>query len=337
MKRTEIDFINVVLCMLVIFIHIMSETVETLGADGLVVYSLWRTAGFAVYGFVFLSGLKNSMSEKFDYRYFYARRFTKILIPYVIWVTAYYIAYCVCGRYDKFSITQLLGFIIRGDAAAHFYFITVIIQFYLLMPLWRFICRRFSAVSVISAAALITVMSQESLNGILNFFLPLEVRLENGMCFTNYLVFWLAGCFCGMRYDAFKERLSRGRRLMLAAFILLAAEECVSGLASLRGESVPTMTGMHVLYCLCAVMTLTAFSAGRGKSRIVKRLSSAAYYIYLSHCLVLYFAQLWANSHEITDLTARFAVTAVPTVVISVSVCVLYSAVKQKILTRNNN
>ena len=63
-KRKEIDFINILLCLLVMLIHILSYSISTLDKT-----SVWyaavlmpsRLASFVVQGFIFISALKYSM------------------------------------------------------------------------------------------------------------------------------------------------------------------------------------------------------------------------------------------------------------------------------------
>ena len=60
-RRHEISFLNVVFCMLVVFIHIISYAVASF-SPGSINYNLamfpWRLSSFVVQGFVLLSGIK---------------------------------------------------------------------------------------------------------------------------------------------------------------------------------------------------------------------------------------------------------------------------------------
>ena len=60
-RKTEISFANIFCALAVVFIHINSEAVEVLDKSGFAygaAHILWQAALFVVYGFIFLSGIK---------------------------------------------------------------------------------------------------------------------------------------------------------------------------------------------------------------------------------------------------------------------------------------
>ena len=97
-KRNEISYMNVFLCLIVVFIHISGEPVSKLDKNS-IGYALfmipWRLSAFVVQGFIFLSGLKmflNSGKKKnFSCKKYYAARLKKIVLPYVIMVVVFYL------------------------------------------------------------------------------------------------------------------------------------------------------------------------------------------------------------------------------------------------------
>ena len=66
MRNREISFVNVVLCLLVMWIHICSVAVTGLPKENISffgVYVPWRLSAFVVQGFIFLSALKYFRKE----------------------------------------------------------------------------------------------------------------------------------------------------------------------------------------------------------------------------------------------------------------------------------
>ncbi|MBE6008868.1 MAG: acyltransferase, partial [Lachnospiraceae bacterium] len=161
-RKTEISFINILLCLLVIFIHVSSEPVTVLDKTGLeymLVVIPWKLSSFAVQGFVFLSGLKLFVSgaDKINYSKYYLSKIKNIIIPYILWVMIYYVYFMRRG-YFGFSISQLAENILLGNLVSHFYFIVVIVQFYLLAPLWIKLVKKTSPVITVIMALMVTVI-----------------------------------------------------------------------------------------------------------------------------------------------------------------------------------
>ena len=66
-RRIELSLLNVLFCLIVIMIHILSYPVSQLDvgtAEYTAVMLLWRLMSFVVQGFVLLSGLKMFLTKK---------------------------------------------------------------------------------------------------------------------------------------------------------------------------------------------------------------------------------------------------------------------------------
>jgi len=75
--------------------------------------------------------------DEFDIKKFYKKKFKFILIPYIIWSTIYFI---YTSYINGLSITgrRLIGLgrgILLGESFSHLYFIFLIFQFYIILPL----------------------------------------------------------------------------------------------------------------------------------------------------------------------------------------------------------
>ena len=63
-KKTELSFLNVFFCALVILIHVLSAPVTQLEKQSVqyaLVFFPWRLSAFVVQGFIFLAGLKMAL------------------------------------------------------------------------------------------------------------------------------------------------------------------------------------------------------------------------------------------------------------------------------------
>ena len=167
-RYPEISFLSVLFCLMVVFIHASAQAVTQLpkySTGYVAVFPVWRICGCAVTGFIFLSGLKFSLNHgtSFNYPKFLKRRLSSILLPYLIYSAFYYI-YGVIDSGEPFVLPDLIIGTLTGDCAGHLYFIVALVQFYLLAPVWRFVCKSLDSKLAVLISCLITVF--------LGFLLP---------------------------------------------------------------------------------------------------------------------------------------------------------------------
>lgn len=129
MKKTvgqrlpELSLMNILLCLFVLFIHISGSTMISFSAGSighLAFFIPWWIASVAVYGFIFLSGLKLCLNieKPFPLGKFYWKRAKAILFPYMIWVLIYYIVSIVQSN-TPFSFSALGTALLTGNITSH--------------------------------------------------------------------------------------------------------------------------------------------------------------------------------------------------------------------------
>ena len=128
MRKQEISFLNTVLCLLVMFIHICSPAIVGLQKESLqftCIFLPWRASAFVVQGFLFLSALKffRGMKEEFRYGSFLLGRIKKIGVPYIIATVFSYLGLIYLGYY-VFDLKFLLKSLALGNMISPFYFIS---------------------------------------------------------------------------------------------------------------------------------------------------------------------------------------------------------------------
>ena len=115
MRTKEISFLNTVLCLLVMLIHICSPAIVGLQKESLqfaCIFFPWRASAFVVQGFLFLSALKFFRGKKdaFSYGAFLWGRIKKIGFPYIIATVLSYFGLIYLGYYafyihhDRFEL-----------------------------------------------------------------------------------------------------------------------------------------------------------------------------------------------------------------------------------------
>ena len=325
--------------MLVIFIHISSEIILEMPHSRQEFWNIRvasRLSGFVVQGFILLSGVKFFLhyAERIRYGRFYLMRFLHIVVPYILWVLFYYLYFCYRGEYS-FSFKQLGRFILTGEISAQFYFIVILLQFYLLAPLWRWLLRRANPAVAVLISLMVTILFGQNLSDILAVITPNRTYLYLDRIFPRYLLYWTAGCMIGLHYEAFQEYLRRRWLSITILFLLCAAGN--GWFTVICVDIHPSwMDGIQTLYCISALLFFYALSQifVRGSGvllRLLQGIDRASYAIYLVHCLVLFMINDYMNRRGMEDLMTRFWIRAALVYGISVLGCVLWGWCKYKI------
>lgn len=134
----EIPVIRAVATMLVLCIHLTAQLYNSNGVivDPILSYfnqiSRLGTPIFAVISAFLLTS--STLKREFELSYFAKSRFTKILIPYILWTTLYIILRSLFSNTYYPAGTPIIKYYLLGTAEIHLYFILVVIQFYVLFP-----------------------------------------------------------------------------------------------------------------------------------------------------------------------------------------------------------
>ncbi len=333
-RRQDIVFLNILFCLLVIFIHVSSEVVVNMPQNILtfkVVFVAQKLSSFVVQGFLMLSGVKLFLNKsgKINYGKYYFGRFTRIIIPYIIWVFIYYCYFC-SKDFFEFSVRDFIGYLLRGDLSAHFYFIIILVQFDILTPLWRLLYRKGSPAVHLMFALIVTVISSQYLMPILTTLFPSAPAIDFTNCFLRYQIYWTAGCLIGKNYEQFRSYLKNNILPICIGFILCAALNGALAIATVRHIPV-WMEFVHIMYCISALLFFYMISQLFAGNSILKPLSlvdRASYSVYLLHCLVLVIVNDYMTDYGILSLNVRFGIRAAAVYGISITVCVLWELIK---------
>lgn len=335
-RRAEISLCNILFCLLVVWIHVSSAPVSTLDPAGwpyAVVFVPWKLSAFVVQGFLFLSALKLFMrpAENFSYRRFWRSRLLRIVLPYLVWVTVYYI-YFVSREYFPFRVRDLARYMLVGDLAAHFYFIIVIVQFYLLMPLWRAMVKRLDAVVAIPVALLISLIVGQYLPNFVALFAPDYYFPYTDRVFPTYLIWWVAGCYAGSRYDAFCAMLRRQRGVLMGLFAFFALGEAGWGWLHATGRAwLPWLELWHAGYCITAILAamslvLALCDRREAYTPAAAALDGASWGIYLIHPLVINIVDGVLAMAGITSVGGAYLCRIAAVYMLSIALCIGWNA-----------
>ena len=371
-KITEISVYEFFMCMFVIAIHLLSEGVDAFpkwSALSITFLSLTKLMTFAVPGFVFTSAIKlfyKYGDRKFNYPKFLLGRFLRVYFPYILAVCVYYLVFVYLLDLDgfhEFNFKELLGFILRGDISAQFYFVILIVQFYLLMPLWVLIAKSKSNVFsgiILALSLVLTILSRmyfpQSAAAIVKWFGSLNLPFDNPAAnldipstiltlggytnkfFTSYLVFWLAGMYIGINYEKFTEVIEGSKPVIYLGWLILAVSHCILSYMALGGIVRYTLEPVVVvMFCLFSIfgfyiyannLTISLERMGKG---FLSSIAGASYDIYLIHCLIITVVSYYLGHIEIESVLARFWITTGITYSVSIILCVLKTTLQTNI------
>lgn len=318
-KNNEIGLITAIACILVVFIHISSQAIIGLRKESiqlLLIYIPWRLSHFVVQCFILLSAVKIIMKYKtkiFDFKEyinFIKGRIINIFIPYMIWVMIYYIYFCSID-YFQFNIIDYINYVIKGDLASPFYFIVVIMQFYLLMPMWIYILNKFKPVFVILISVIINIVMVYYLPSVLNLIFNIKF-IYNDRIFTSYLMYWVFGCYIAKFYNEFIYLIQSKKVFISISFILLAIlTTCLSYIQFLGIKYFKYLEFIHIFYCIAAILFLYLIclylvTKKNIFTQILFNINKCSFYIYLSHCFVLNIVNRQFELKQINDIGYMF-------------------------------
>jgi len=324
-RKPEIGILNVLMCLAVVFIHVSGEAVTNFikpSAASLLIYIPWKLSAFAVPGFIFVSGMKQMLSyERHSYGKYLLGRLKGVVLPYIIWNVVYY-AYFVSHGYYTFSFHEFLQSILYGTLSAQFYFVVIIIQFYLLRPLWKLIVDRYHPLPVLGCAMIVTLICSQ--------YIPFW--FSDRLLFA-YPVFWLAGCYAAKYYDTFTHTLKRFKTEVTGLFLFFGTALILFTYLTFCQLVFFGFLGiLQTAYSLSAICAAYLLCMYIPEIKWLKLLDASSYGIYLMHCLVLIIADDFINRIGITSVKGDFLVKTVVVYAVSLGGCMIYTYIKNKFI-----
>ncbi len=334
-RKPDIMFLNIVFCLLVMYIHIASEVVLQMPQDTFffkIVFVIQRLSCFVVPGFILLSGVKLFLNNngKINYVKYYASRIYRIFVPYALWVLIYYLWFCFNGTY-KFSFSRLVEGIFKGDMWAHFYFVVILMQFIILTPLWRFLYKKGCGEVHLCFALIITVLSTMYLMSVLARVFPGMPNMDLSNCFLSYLVYWVAGCLIGGRYEEFKRYLKSNKVMITLGFLICGGIEGYLSLLTYRAEPV-WMNLFKIMYNISAMLFFymiaqVFYTKAKVLLKPMSVVDKSSYMVYLTHCLVIVIVNDEMTRCGMVDIPARFGIRAGMVYGITFVACILWRGI----------
>ena len=172
-------------------------------------------------------------------RHFYRRRFIAATIPYLCWTSIYFLCLLPTAHYA--SAAAALENFAKELATGYFqlYFLLIIMQFYLVFPLFIMFLRRTRDHH--GAIVLIVALGHVALMTLMHWTIVPVLRTGWIREFTPYAFYLIAGSIAAFHLDAMNEWLIRHARLVVA--LTVAAALCAEAVYFLAVNGVTTALG----------------------------------------------------------------------------------------------
>lgn len=311
----EYDIVRTIATFSVIFVHVSAIAIagyEVGSMQSLMMILFNRMLKFTTPVFVYLAGsliYESNKKNAFDYKYFLFTRGKRILIPYVIISTMYFIVLSLLSR-QTFDISLLLKQLLTGSAQYHLYFIPIILQLYILTPVFLWIRKKIDLKYLMPGLIVMSYLS------ILFMKFSYSDRI-----FIKFIVPFVLGLYFGS--DLMVWMKSLGKKIYGLIFVILSLgvyytwthTEMFSSMYKNYNVLEKFRDTGWFLYCTAACLLLTWIGMMLSKNDWIKKrcggFSKISYYVYLLHPLFIYLMERTLNKLGLVSVSIRFVVTLI--------------------------
>lgn len=303
----DIHVLRAIGCLMVVLVHVSALYYVQRGNWEDVILFINQASRFGTPVFAVVSGLLLFLQVKkrgFFFKKFFSSRLNKIVVPFLIW-TAFYLSYLwlifgtnpLNGGFNRFIFKVAFG-----ETYSHLYFISIVLQFYLVFPLLQLIKRRGAWTVLLVLSGLLHIFSMKYL--VAGQFDGLAGLIAEQRAFLpKWLFFFIFGGFLAYHWDTAKEWAYKWRVLLFIAVLLifyLAAVEYEWG-GYIGSNRVTNIINLPVI--IMFIMSISEKIARNPLlNSVMSRLGGMSMGIYLVHPFVLNMlqrnlpAEVWALS-----------------------------------------
>ena len=317
----QVTVMNALLCLFVVIIHCTNAPYTELSAgtwQHIMIFSLNKLLTFCVPAFLFLSGFKLYRDSDMDIWTFYKRRLTKIVLPYIIAALIYILYFFKKGWLDG----SFLEYLFLGTISAHFYYVIIAVQLYLLFPLIQWLFRKHSIATAVLSAIMTVIFSCFLYQGFWDRF------------FGQYIFYFVSGML--WKKHELGGKIGKFMPLAVLAYLATAIFHLrMMYFSSFYGANYASSQIVNIAFVLLSTVLLYVISEkvlikSKAFCATSTAVSASSYSIYLYHCLLLYILQF--------DVFTKFSLTCGKRFIITLTVlysvislyCLLNSYIKRK-------
>ncbi|MGB6084283.1 acyltransferase [Moheibacter sp.] len=300
----------------VVFIHCLSyQDSSTLELSVL----FRQVINFAVPLFLAISGffiVDKSVENRKDYFNFLKKQIPRVYIPYLVWSLIFLVVNVFIFNSD--SLFGMLKKIIVFQSVPIFYYVALIIQYYILFPVFKLNIKKWIWISIIlSLSAAVTTFA---LKAKFNMTFPLIIYAGN---FLTWMMFFVLGMYLKKHKIQFNKNLLT---LLIIVFLGLSYYEVYfqNNLISNIREAVTAVKITSFIYSALIIIFLLNYQR---KWTIFSDLGKVSYAVFLMHIL---FLNLIRTTAKIVDVHSNFY-TEISMGIITITICYGICLVVRKI------
>lgn len=294
----EISFIRAIACLCIVMVHVTAgfyyenDRTFTWPVQFFNQISRYGTPAFAmISGFLLYN---QAINRKFTVKRFLTSRFTKVIIPFLVWSILYLI---LKWTYNKYTLPNMdtpgevkdfLYFFFTGKSNYHLYFIAIVVQFYILFPFLKFIKSKNSLILLTITSLFINY-----------FFVQYKIDIGTGLFnnFINERVFifhWIYYFFLGGLLVYYWEKIMTWVRentlysILIGLIVIIAGVFEYKFLGWIESNRVMNMVNLPLLFIAFAGVYISLSSWPRIRNFIIQ-IGNLSMGIYLVHPFILFF------------------------------------------------
>ena len=302
-RRVYLDLINSVAIMWVVLLHVRFITPDNPSSSAWWVENILSGFGVAAVPLFFMATGINLLDFtcRESIGTFYRKRFTKILIPMILWAQVYLFVHMWTGSTPFPGVHEILRTLVAPSSeAATFWYLEALVGVYLVLPIFSYAIRgaqteqtttaRTGFFWLMAALGLVLPIITQAIHLIYPHVLP-----EFVAPITGYLGFCLLG------YALANTEFSRAWRIVIYLLGIVGLGGFIFGSAYLiehRPTFVPLVHGylaVPAILWASAVLVFCKYSrigqASPTVQNILKRLAALTFGVYLVHLLIIQILQ----------------------------------------------
>ena len=302
-RRVYLDFINSVAIMWVVLLHVRFITPDNPSSSAWWVENILSGFGVVAVPLFFMATGINLLdfTRRESIGTFYHKRFTKILIPMILWAQIYLFVHMWTGSTPFPGVHEILRTLVAPSSeAATFWYLEALVGVYLVLPIFSYAIRgaqteqattaRTGFFWLMAALGLVLPIITQAIHLIYPHVLP-----EFVAPITGYLGFCLLG------YALANTEFSRAWRIVIYLLGIVGLGGFIFGSAYLiehRPTFVPLVHGylaVPAILWASAVLVFCKYSrigqASPTVQNILKRLAALTFGVYLVHLLIIQILQ----------------------------------------------
>ncbi len=290
----NIHWMRLIACLAVVIIHITATPISlpiALTPLKALFYVVNKLATPAVPIFIFISGflLYNPERPIHSLGDFYRKRLPKLIIFYALWSFIYWMIYVVRGNYPL-SLIFYIKNLFTGETLYHLYFMVIIIQLYLLYPLFEKIIISLGLNTFVFLSGLITAST-------LVIRYPMADRL-----FPTYLLFFALGVLLRA-----KRKVIKPKYLGLLTGISFIAYISQFFYVEIYGDFLPALLTQMSYIIFCSLACVNLFYFTKSLPIVISpwffRLSRSTMEIYYAHPIGLMISAYFIKRLQIQSIS----------------------------------